>query len=173
MLTTTRFDPAHRKNVHRDTDPYMPHKGKAAPRMGVCPACHAVRDGHRWLFDDRMAAMLMKRTEGVDIHRCPACRKTADGFPFGLVTLEGGFLAFHHDEIVSIVRNEEKRAMAANPMARIMTLNEADGRMEIATTDEKLAQRIGREVHKACRGEVEYTWSDDVKLLRVHWMRDA
>jgi hypothetical protein len=45
--------------------------------------------------------------------------------------------------------------------------------MEISTTDEKLAQRIGREVHKACRGEVQYAWSDDVKLLRVRWMRDA
>jgi hypothetical protein len=171
MLTTTRFDPAHRKNVTRDTDPYIPRK--AAPRMGVCPTCHAIRDGHRWLFDDRMARMLMKRTGEVDLHRCPACRKIADGFPFGLVTLEGGFLALHHDEILAIVRNEEKRAMGANPMARIMTLGERDGRMEIATTDEKLAQRIGREVHKACRGEVQYAWSDDVKLLRVRWMRDA
>ncbi len=171
MLSTTRFTPAGRKNVTRDTDPYLP--GKTARHMGVCPACHAVRNGQRWTFDTPTAKMLLKRTGEVDLHRCPACRKIADGFPFGLVTLAGAFLAFHRDEILSIVRNEEKRAMGLNPLARIMSLTEEGGRMEIATTDEKLAQRIGREVHKACSGDIEYTWSDDVKLLRVRWMRDA
>ncbi|HEY3489936.1 MAG TPA: BCAM0308 family protein [Candidatus Deferrimicrobiaceae bacterium] len=170
MLSTARFNPASRKNVTRDTDPYMPRK--AAPALGVCPGCNAVREGHRWTLDPRKARMLMKE-EGVDRHHCPACRKIADGFPFGLVSLEGGFLAFHHDEILCIVRNEEKRAMSTNPMARIMSLTEVGGRVEIATTDEKLAQRIGREVHKACQGDLEYTWSDYTKLLRVRWIRDA
>jgi hypothetical protein len=171
MMTAMRFSPAARKNVTRETDPYTPRK--AAPSTGVCPVCRAIRNGHRWFFDDRTAAALMKRRDGVDLHRCPACRKIADGFPFGLVTLEGAFLAFHHDEILRLVRNEERRAMGVNPMARIMSMRESGGRMEFETTDEKLAQRIGREIHKACRGEVEYTWSDDVKLLRVRWMRDA
>ena len=171
MLTAMRFTPAARKNVTRETDPYLPRKAGAL--TGVCPRCHAIRDGHRWHFDDRMADTMLKRREGVDLHRCPACRKIADGFPFGLVTLEGAFLAFHRDEILRIVRNEERRMMGVNPMARIMSLTENGGRLEVATTDEKLAQRIGREIHKACRGEVEYTWSADVKLLRVHWMRDA
>jgi hypothetical protein len=171
MMSTMRFSPAGRKHVNRETDPYIPRK--AAPHMGVCPDCHAVRNGHRWTTDPAMATLLMKRSDETDFHRCPACRKIADGFPFGLVTLTGAFLAVHRDEILRIVRNEEKRAMGVNPMARIMTIREIEGQLEIATTDEKLAQRIGREVHKACSGEIEYIWSDDVKLLRVRWMRDA
>lgn len=171
MSTTHAYNPASRKNVTRETDPYTPMK--AAPHAGVCPKCHAIRHGHRWVLDPETALAMLRRKEGVDISRCPACRKIADGFPFGMVTLDGAFLAFHRDEILAIVRNEERRAMRVNPMARIMSLAGDGGHLEIETTDEKLAQRIGREVRKACSGDLEYTWSDDVKLLRVHWVREA
>jgi hypothetical protein len=44
--------------------------------------------------------------------------------------------------------------------------------MEILTTDEKLAQRIGREIRKAFRGTLAFRWSEDANLLRVTWARD-
>jgi len=53
-----------------------------------------------------------------------------------------------------------------------MEIHEGEDGMELLTTDEKLAQRIGREIRKACGGSVEYRWSEDTKLLRVHWVRD-
>ena len=63
--------------------------------------------------------------------------------------------------------------MAFNPLARIVMLKEDENGFEVSTTGEKLAQRIGREVHKACSGTVEYKWSEDSKLLRVNWVREA
>lgn len=53
-----------------------------------------------------------------------------------------------------------------------MEIREGDGRVEILTTDEKLAQRIGREIRKAYQGCVSYKWSEDANLVRVDWSRD-
>jgi hypothetical protein len=84
----------------------------------------------------------------------------------------GGFLQTHRDEILSIVRNEERRARETNPLERIMEIRNGDESVEILTTDEKLAQRIGREIRKAYQGAVSYKWSEDANLVRVSWSRD-
>jgi NMD protein affecting ribosome stability and mRNA decay len=167
----SRFSPASRKNVDRETDPYIPRKSASA--VGVCTECHAIRRNKRWHLDEKEYATLRKKKGAVVLERCPACRKIADGFPSGVVLLRGGYLLEHRDEILKLVRNEEKRAAGINPLERIISVTEENGRMEIATTDEKLAQRIGRELRKALRGTVQYKWSEDSKLLRVNWARDA
>jgi NMD protein affecting ribosome stability and mRNA decay len=168
-MLTPRFEPASRKNVDRTRDPYLPRKGPL--EVGVCPDCHAINRKKRWYLDEAKYVFLART--GAVLRRCPACRKIADGFPSGVVTLHGGFLRIHRDEILSIVRNEERRACETNPLERIMEIRDADESVEILTTDEKLAQRIGREIRKAYRGTVSYKWSEDVNLLRVNWTRDT
>jgi len=168
-MTTSRFQPASRKNLDRTDDPYIPRKG--APEAGICPDCHAISRKKRWYVDDAEYAVL-ERT-GAAHRRCPACRKIADGLPSGVVTLRGAFLRTHRDEILTIARNEERRARGMNPLERIMEIREWGEGVELLTTDEKLAQRIGREIRKACHGTVSYKWSEDANLLRVVWVRDA
>jgi len=168
---SNRFSPASRKNVDRETDPYLPRKGASA--VGACPNCHAIRSNKRWHLDEKEYAALTRGRGTAVTERCPACRKIADGFPSGVVLLRGAYLREHREEILKLARNEEKRAMGFNPLQRIMSVKEEGGTLEISTTDEKLAQRIGREVRKACRGAVEYKWSEDSKLLRVNWAREA
>jgi len=168
-MTTSRFEPASRKNVDRTNDPYIPRKG--APETGVCPECHAISRKKRWYADEAEYAVLAR--SGAALRRCPACRKIADAFPSGVVTLRGRFLRAHRDEILTVARNEERRARGINPLERIMGLKEGSDGVEILTTDEKLAQRIGREIRKAFRGTVAYKWSEDASLLRVTWARDA
>jgi hypothetical protein len=46
------------------------------------------------------------------------------------------------------------------------------GKIEIATTNEKLAQRLGRALKKAFHGDVTYHWSHDTKLVRVEWVKE-
>ena len=166
-----RFRPASRKNVDRENDPYIPRKSASA--VGACPNCHAIRSNKRWHLDEKEYAALTRKPGTAVPERCPACRKIADGFPSGVVLLRGGYVREHREEILKLARNEEKRAMGFNPLERIMSVREEGDKLEIATTDEKLAQRIGREVRKACRGTVEYKWSEDSKLLRVNWAREA
>jgi NMD protein affecting ribosome stability and mRNA decay len=166
-----RFRPASRKNVDRENDPYIPRKSASA--VGACPKCHAIRRNKRWHLDEKEYASLTRKPGAAVPERCPACRKIADGFPSGVILLRGGYVREHREEILKLARNEEKRAMGFNPLERIMSVREDGDQMEISTTDEKLAQRIGREVRKACRGTVEYKWSEDSKLLRVNWAREA
>ena len=167
-MLTPRYEPASRKNVDRTKDSYLPRKGPLD--VGVCPDCHAISRKKRWYMDEAEYESLART--GVVLRRCPACRKIADGFPSGVVTLRGRFLQTHREEILTIVRNEEHRARETNPLERIMEIRDGDESVEILTTDEKLAQRIGREVRKAYQGTVSYKWSEDANLVRVNWARD-
>ena len=56
-------------------------------------------------------------------------------------------------------------------LERIMETRVGEESVEILTTDEKLAQRIGREIRKAYQGTVSYKWSEDANLVRVNWAR--
>ncbi len=166
------YSPAHKKNVTRDTDPYLPKK--SSPSVSVCPECRAICRNKRWYLDEEEFALLTRKKGGeAPRRRCPACRKISDGFVGGVVTLRGSFVREHREEIRNLVRNEERRAMGFNPLARIVNFTEDEDGFVVSTTAEKLAQRIGRELHKACRGSLEYKWSEDAKLLRVHWVREA
>jgi hypothetical protein len=168
-MAATRYSPAGRKNLDTAHDPYLARK--TPPSIGVCPVCHAINRNRRWVFDEAEYRALSRSPGEAVERRCPACRKIADGFPSGIVLLSGGYLQIHRDEILRLVRNEEGRAMGINPLERIMAVTEEDGTVRVTTTDEKLAQRIGREVRKAFRGSLEYRWSEDDKLVRVSWAR--
>jgi hypothetical protein len=47
--------------------------------------------------------------EAVERHKCPACRKEEDHYVMGIVHISGDFFKPRRDEIVSMVRNEEKK----------------------------------------------------------------
>lgn len=71
------------------------------------------------------------------------------------------------------MRNEEERAREKNPLGRIMRM-EADGEhWKVETTTEKLAQRLGRSLHKARGGRVSYKWSHNNKFVRVIWRNES
>ncbi len=167
-MATLRYQPASRKNLDRTSDPYIPTK--SAESVAVCPFCHIICRKRRWYSDERESAALIR--SGAPLRRCPACRKIVDRFPCGVVTLRGRFLRFHREDILKIARNEELRARGTNPLERIMEIRDGDDCVEVLTTEAKLAQRIGREIRKACHGNVSYKWSEDADILRVTWVRD-
>jgi NMD protein affecting ribosome stability and mRNA decay len=159
-----------RRNVHRFGDPYLPdfNPGETA----ICTGCRAIFRRRHWLLDEETYRRLAVRR---DTRRlvCPACRKIRDGYYEGEVTLAAGaFLDAHEAEIRNLIRNEEERARGINPLERIVAVRKEDGRMVVTTTNEKLAQRIGRELRKAFRGRTEYLWSEDNRNLRVRWSRE-
>lgn len=169
MRGRKRYNPASfKKKVDTQTDSYLP---KGAPgKVVVCRGCHALSTGKRWILDEAAYAKHLRAGTARQVF-CPACEKMRDGYPGGQVTLKGPFLAEHREEILRIIANEEKRARGFNPLHRIMSISDENRRLEITTTDEKLAQRIGRELRKACGGTVAYGWSHNNKFLRVQWER--
>ncbi|MDP2689336.1 MAG: BCAM0308 family protein [Deltaproteobacteria bacterium] len=157
-----------KKSINTEQDPYLTALGP--DDMAVCGRCGAIYHKKRWTFNKKemIARGEKKRMEVV----CPACKKISDKFAEGFVTIEGEFQKAHRDEIINLIRNREERAMHFNPLDRVIEIKDAKGKIEVTTTTEKLAQRIGQMLGKAFHGDVEYKWSSDVKLARVVWKRN-
>src|SRR4030067_2790204 len=61
------YSPAHKKNVTRETDPYLPKK--TAPSLSICPECRAVCRKQRWYLDEREHALLTRKKGAVTVSR--------------------------------------------------------------------------------------------------------
>ena len=165
MKGTGRFSKSTtRKAIDTEKDPYlndMEEGGRA-----FCTKCGAYYSKKRWSMNvEPFDEASFRKTV------CPACRKIKDGYAGGYVTLRGEFMRDHMDEIVNLVRNNEKRAIYNNPLDRIISITRNDDGMEIQTTTDKYAQRLGRILKKSYKGSVEYKWSAGVKMARVIWSR--
>jgi hypothetical protein len=89
-----------------------------------------------------------------------------------VITLRGEFLTTHKDQILQLIRNEEARAKEGNPLARIISIKEMESSIEIQTTTERFAERIGKEIKRAFKGKISYHWTHGDKLVRVEWYRE-
>jgi len=158
-----------RRNVENFGDPYL--RDMKPEEAAVCQECRCVYAGGRWQLESQ-AANHLKKAKNVVTTVCPACRKTHDRMPGGVVTLAGQFVQAHREEILNLLHNESERARTVNPLERIMDIEQEDSGLVVLTTNEKMAQRIGRAMQRAYDGDVQYKWSRDTKLIRVNWRRD-
>ena len=159
------------KKKSATTDPYLPRG--ASRKISVCGGCRAVYMNKRWYAEGDVEEAALRNPEATKIV-CPACLKIRDNFPGGIVTLKGDYVLPHKQELLNLIRNEEKRTRGSNPLERVMSVKEDGyGSLVIFTTNERLAQRLGRAIKKAFHGEVVYKWSHDNKLARVDWAREA
>ncbi len=157
-----------RRNVQQYGDPYLSKVNHG--EVAVCTRCHAIYQRRHWLFDEQVYHQSAAQPDTRQV-LCPACQKISDNYAQGEVVLRGTFLAAHRDEIMHLISNEEERAKGLNPLERIVRITEDSGGLTVTTTNEKLAQRIGRALQKAYPGEVSYRWSEDTKYAHVEWVR--
>ena len=159
-----------RRNVESYDDPYIDQESPA--EYTPCKRCGSIYTAGRWYLKDQVPA---GRTAHAPVREttCPACRKQRDKVPGGVLKLTGRFINDHKVEIINLIHNQSGKAQAVNPLERIMDMQSNGGEITITTTNEKLAQRIGRALHKAYSGTIEYQFSEDTKLARVNWRREA
>lgn len=153
------------QRVNRSTDAYMPQKGIKEPAS--CGQCGAIYKNKRWAVDDGT----LKKTAGMAKVDCPACRRIAENIPAGIVNLSGKYLIEHKDDIINAIQKTESRSRLKNPLGRIMNIATEKGSLTVSTTEDKLAQKIGREIFKAHHGELHYRWSHEEHFVRVEWSR--
>ena len=158
-----------RRNVQSYSDPYIDEECLA--ENTPCKRCGAVYTAGRWYLKDQVPQSKAAQPKARET-LCPACRKQRDRLPGGVLKLTGAFISNHKDEILNLIRNQSGKAQAVNPLERIMDMQFGDNEITITTTNEKLAQRIGRAIHKAYSGTIEYRFSEDTKLARVNWRRE-
>lgn len=158
-----------RKAIDPGGDPYL---NKEAPEdMSLCRRCGAVYHEKRWYKRSELPERLAGKANTGLVH-CPACQKVKDKYAEGYLIIEGKFVEEHGNEILGVIDNKEDRQFYINPLEQIIDIRRRDGRIEVDTTTEKLAQRIGQILQKAFSGELTYKWSSDTKLARVIWTRD-
>lgn len=153
-----RGDRLIRERVH---DPYKTRL--KLPDGTVCPQCGAVFHGGRWSWAER--------PDEAHEELCQACHRTNDKYPAGVVTLTGGFVRAHRDEILGLVHNTEDLEKGEHPLHRIMAVEDKDGAIEVSTTDIHLPRRIGQALHRAFEGDLEFHYEEESYFIRVHWNR--
>lgn len=169
MCAAEKYNPKNQTKIETYGDPYL--LDLKPDEVAVCKECRSVYAGKRWELPSQAARDLAMASHVKEV-LCPACQKIRDRQPGGIVTLSGKFVGEHKEEIVNLIHNENEEAMQINPLERVMDIEESDGGMVILTTNEKMAQKIGRAMHKSWAGDVEYKWSKGTKLARVYWCRE-
>jgi NMD protein affecting ribosome stability and mRNA decay len=152
----------------RSTDVYGTQSG--LKEVAVCPDCHLVYRNKRWQLDEEEGRRLLSSSRAQH-QTCPACRRVADRNPAGIIALSGGYLEQNWNEIQNLVRRVEGQSLVKNPLGRIMAIEQGKTGITITTTEDKMAQKIGREIFRAHKGELIFSWSHEQQLVRVTWNR--
>ena len=153
----------------RSTDPYLSDKGYK--EVTVCRKCNAHYFNKRWYIDEAELRNVTQDDVSATVV-CPACLRIQDNNPEGVVVLSGQYLLEHEDEILNIIKNTEREARMKNPLARIMEIRQEKDELTILTTNDKLAQKLGRNVYKSHKGELHYNWGREQDRIRVKWERN-
>jgi len=148
-------------------DPFL--EDAALPGTQICKECHAVYRNRSWSLDQQ--AYAAARQADHHLTTCPACLKIGQNYTEGVVTLCGGYLWEHEEQIRNLIRNEERRALKKNPLERIVREERQGDCLVLETTDIKLAEHIGRAIHKSHQGELHLTWEGNPATCRVSWQR--
>ena len=165
-------EPVHiRRNVDAFEDPCK--IDEHLPDYSVCRECGGTYVSGRWHSPNHLTRKPKSSSAEQSLTTCPTCRKLRGHVPGGVIRLTGEFVLTHREEILNLIRNQTRKGDAANSAGRVMTMEAQPDGMELTTTNEKLAQRIGRALYKAYSGEVEYKWSPDDGLARVNWHRET
>jgi hypothetical protein len=144
-------------------DPYFNKTKLHDP--SVCRKCSVVY--HSGVFE-----WLDKAPKDAEKMTCPACRRIDDNFEGGIVSLEGLFLKQHRQDIMNIIKNTEIAQKTRRPLERLMKITDSPERIEVLTTYEHLARRIGEAVNSAYKGDLDLQYGEGKKHIRVYWRRD-
>lgn len=156
-FTESRKDRLLHERIH---DPY---KATGKPKEpSVCPGCNAVFKGGRWQWLESLPAEARKVI-------CQACQRIRDNHPAGFVTMSGDFILTHRQEMINLIRHQEKGERAEHPLHRIISIEERPDQVVVATTDIHLPKRIGQAVHRAYKGRLDLHYDKESCFVRVIW----
>lgn len=83
--------------------------------------------------------------------------------------LHGDLLRTHKDEIVNLVRNQEREENAEHPLHRIIKIEKGRLTLRIQTTDIHLPRRIGEALRRAFKGQLTQRYENGSCLVSVKW----
>jgi NMD protein affecting ribosome stability and mRNA decay len=133
------------------------------PEHAVCKTCGATFFNGHWTWKQREQHFY----ETI----CPACKRTEDNYPAGLIEIKGKFYNEHSDEISNLIKNTEKLEKNERPLERIMFIRKEIGRIIVTTTGIHIARRIGEALKRSYQGLFSFQYGEGDKSIRVVWER--
>lgn len=149
------------RTPERHEDPYR--LDAKMPDPVECPVCEATYYEGRWTWH--------RRPTRVPQVKCPACRRVEDNMPAAVVRIGGAWFLEHRVDVTDRVLAVEARERTQHPLQRIVSMRDADGGIEVATTDPHLARAIAVALHDAFKGEMEMHYPAGGGLPCARWMR--
>lgn len=134
------------------------------PEPTACSECGLVFMEGRWSW--------LKAAADANTVVCPACQRIRDKFPAGFIEIRGEFFDSHQEEINNLIRNLETQEKEEHPLERIMTISVETDHTLVTTTGIHLARRIGEALKHAYQGNLDFSYGDAEKSIRVVWSRN-
>lgn len=149
-------------------------EAKTAKGIAVCPRCHAVfydKHWHAWAKALLSLPLSLKAREEV----CRACllssagKSTGYGYE-GEVILAGLSGESLKQEVIRTAKNVARRALKRDPEDQIIKIEDLGKRVRITTSENRLAEAIGKEVDRAYKGgALKISFSKSDLPVRVYW----
>ena len=132
------------------------------PEQVICEFCNHLFIQEDYKLDKTTPEKNLKIT-------CPVCE--SGNSIEGSLVLEGEFLRIHREGIINLINTTAKSEAQKYPLERIIQIKNTGNRLQIITTYEHLARRLGEVIHKMYKGELIYNYFED-KYIRGHWKKD-
>lgn len=133
----------------------------------VCTRCKARHHDKHWYAADEASA-LPKEYEVREV-LCPGCHSVENRICKGEVILEGAPIELMKSTVHGFIANVEDKCWRDNPCSRILSFNDLGERIEVATTSEWLAMRIGKEMKKSFKGRLRIQQHPEEGFVRINW----
>ena len=133
----------------------------------VCKSCGAQYHEKHWYTIDQSLKFgdnaKMKET------LCPGCYRVQNKIFNGRVVLQGSVLRDKPDELMKVIERVTHECWLDNPTSQMFDVDKSDGQLELKTTTEWLATRIGKSLKRAYKGELHINSSPDKRNVDVVW----
>jgi hypothetical protein len=153
---------------HHRVKPEQHHRAfQVQPGHSYCGACGAVNFHKHWYIDPAQEHAL-KMDKNASQVLCPGCSRVEQELYEGELILANSQFFALSGEIVALIKHTEGRCWHKNPTAKLAGATEEDGIVHVQTTTKFLAERIGKELKQAFKGNLEIKRTDT--FVRVYWM---
>jgi hypothetical protein len=131
--------------------------------MKICKVCHAVCPEKHWYYDERLYEAYHD-AKGVEMVECEGCHRIKVKDFHGTVYIEGDVIKENRDELLRLIKNEEKIDQPTHYLSRIYDIRDEKGKLVVHTLNQRLAFNIGMQLKKTYRGKLHILREGETKM---------
>jgi hypothetical protein len=142
--------------------------GKSKKGLITCKKCNAMLWQGVWHHKSEIKKNIRKsKQNGFSI--CPACKMVEDNMYEGEVIIEN-INPEIKNYVINTIRNRGEIGFKNDPQDRIISIDNDDhnGKINIFTTENQLALKIGRKIKKSFNGTMRVIYSKKESVVRVY-----